>query len=196
MRNTSNHHFLTSLLRACEAHWTSYLTGSMRFFPATCFCQPSLSVWRRGYYKTQSINWSVLIKTPPGLIPSYHATHQPRWTKVAFSHCLVALLYMSQDALSHLLKDVCISSSAFLYLSLTLPSFPLVICFSPVGFGIPFSEHIIQFLSLLEDGPRAVKWVTVGPHTPTPHQPSLLSLPCDDVMAFICSGGTRWVSWY
>lgn len=129
---------------------------------------------------------------PPPLDSSYHATHQPGRTKAALSQCLLALLYMSRDALSlyaHIFSRVSLSlsSSASFSTSPSLcPLFPMVICFSPVGFGIPFREHIIQFLSFPEDGPRAAEWVT-----PTPHYPTLLSLPCNDVMAFICSGGTR-----
>lgn len=164
-------------------------------------CRPSPSIRRRRDYKAQSINWSALIKTP-GLNPPYCATHQPGRTKAALSQCLLALLYMSQDALwlcAHIffrvsLLPLSIFLGLFLHLSLTLPCFPLLICFSPVGFGIPFRERIIQFLSFPEDGPRAAEWVTMPPphtHTRTPHQPTLPSLPCDDVMAFICSGGTR-----
>lgn len=103
---------------------------------------------------------------------------------------------MSQDAL-WLCAHIFFMVSLSLYLpqplspSLPHPVFPLLICFSPVGFGIPFREHIIQFLSFPEDGPRAAEWVTMVPPTPQPHQPTLLFLPCDDVMAFICSGGTR-----
>lgn len=144
--------------------------------PPKCSCPPNPSIAHPGDYKAQSINWRALIKTPPGLNPSYHATHQPGRTKAALSHCLLALLYMSQDALSlcaHIFFRVSLSLSIFLclflHLYLTLPRFPLVICFSPVGFGIPFRERIIQFLSFPEDGPRAVEWVSVPPPPPHPH---------------------------
>lgn len=97
---------------------------------------------------------------------------------------------MSQDALSlyaHIFFKVSLSlssSALFLHFSLTLPCFPLVICFSPVGFGIPFREHIIQFLSFLEDGPRAAEWVTVGPPAPL-YLTSPLFFPCHAMMSWL-----------
>lgn len=66
--------------------------------------------------------------------------------------------------------------------------------FSPVGFRDPIQrERIIRLLSILEDGPREAEWETGGysPHHPQPPPPPLRSLPCDDVMAFICSRGTH-----
>lgn len=71
-----------------------------------------------------------------------------------------------------------LSSSASFSISPS-PCFPLLICFSPVGFGIPFREHIIQFLSFPEDGPRAAEWVTMVPPTtttPLPASPTHSSL--------------------
>lgn len=57
----------------------------------------------------------------PRLNPSYQATHQSGGTKAALSQCLLALLYMSQDALllcAHIFFRV--SLSLHLHLSLSL----------------------------------------------------------------------------
>lgn len=92
--------------------------------------------------------------------------------------------------------------SPFLYLPLLLsPSlphstqFPTGDLFFSCGIWDPIQRAHYSVLILSRGwAPSSRMGDYRSPHTPTPHQPTLLSLPCDDVMAFICSGGTRWFS--
>lgn len=199
MRNTSKSSFDFSF----EELWSS-LNFSLNWLHEVLAwhisCQPNPSIRRRGYYKTQSINWSALMKAPPGLNPPYHATHQPGWTKAALSHCLLALLYMSQDALSlcaHIFFKVSLSLSSSASFSISPSLYPVShwwFVFLLWDLGSHSESTLFSSYPFQRMGPeRQNGWLWVPLH-PTPHQPTLLSLPCDDVMAFICSGGTRWFS--
>lgn len=139
--------------------------------------------------------------------PSHQATHQPGGTKAALSQSLLALLYMSQDVLL-----LCVP--IFLRVSLFL-SIPLCL-FLHLSLALPLSHWWFVFL-LWDLGYHSVRahcsalihsrgWapgarmgdcgcslLSLLPLSPpTPHHPTPCSLPCDDVMAFICSGVTHW----
>lgn len=132
------------------------------------------------------------METLPSSNPSRQATHQPRWTKAALSHSLLALLYMPRDALL-LCVHILFKGLSFLSPSLSVsfsisrpPPFPLLICFSPPGFGISFiEEHIVRLLSISEDGPREAEWVTVGalgsPFAVSARRPT----PCHKMMSWL-----------
>lgn len=157
----------------------------MRFLPATCSCQPNPSIWRRGYYKIQSINWSVLIKTPPGLNPSYHATHQPGRTKAALSHCLLALLYMSQDALSlyaHIFFKVSLSlSSSFSSSPSLYPISHWWFVFLLWDLGSHSENTLFSCYPFQGMGPeRQNGWLWVPPHLTNP-----LFFPCHAMMSWL-----------
>lgn len=120
-------------------------------------------------------------------IPCHPPAKADKGSFVSLSTCLALHVPRCFVALcTHLFQGLSFSIflCLFLHLSLMLPSFPLVICFSPVGFGIPFRDHIIQFLSFPEDGPRAAEWVTVGPPTP-PHLTNPLFFPCHAMMSWL-----------
>lgn len=139
------------------------------------------------------------------LNPSHQATHQPGDTKAALSQSLLALLYMSQDALLlcvdiflRVSLSLSISLCLFLHLSLTTTTtpphapFPTGDLFFCCGIWYPIhSECIVQLLSIAEDGPREAEWVTVGalvsPFSPSP--PLLLATPllapCHTMMSWL-----------
>lgn len=95
---------------------------------------------------------------------------------------------MSRDALLHcahiFLRVSRSSPSISLCLSLPLSHWQFV--FGGIWDPIHWAA-IVRLLSAAEDGPREAEWLSVG----APLQDSC-SLPYDDVMAFLCSGGTHW----
>lgn len=116
--------------------------------------------------------------------PSHHATHQSAGTKAALFQTLLALLYMSQDALClcvHIFLRVSLFPSISLSLSPSCPRpplFPLVICFLPVGFGIPFIESTLfasyPFLRMGPERQNGRLWV-----------PWSLLAPCHTMMSWL-----------
>ena len=111
---------------------------------------------------------------------------------------------MSQDALL-----LCVHIFLSVSLSLSISSC-LFFSISPLPFNFPTGdllflscgiwdpihwEHIVLLLSTPADGPREAEWVllvsafsvSLPPPSASRH-PTPCSLPCDDVMAFICFG--------
>lgn len=148
-------------------------------------CRPNPSIRRGGDYKTQSINWRAPIKTPPGLNPPYRATHQPGRTKAALSHCLLVLLYMSQDALwlcAHIFFRVSLSLSIFLsrFLHLSLTLFPTADLLFSCGIWDPIQRAHYSVLILSRGWAPSGR---MGDYAPPPTNP-LFSL-CHAMMSWL-----------
>lgn len=136
--------------------------------------------------------------------PSHPATHQPGRTKAALSQSLLALLYMSQDALLlcvHIFLRVSLSLSIslclFLHLSLALPLSHWWFVFLLWDLGsYSLRAHCWALIHSRGWAPRGrmgdCGCSRLSPSTP--RHPAPCSLPYDDVMAFISSGGTHWFS--
>lgn len=184
-----------------------------RFLPPTCCCHvtpaanstfrvdPTFFIYHLRDYMTQSIYWrgSDVNSTK---LKSFTPSHPPAWKHkssfVSISTCLALHVPRCFVALcARLFKRLPFSLhlSLSLYPSLPHPStFPLVIFFSFCGIWDPIHwRDIVRLLSLPVDGPRQAEWATLV-STAASHRPSPCFLPCDDVMAFICSRVTHWFS--
>lgn len=198
MRNASKHLFPTTLLRdldlpellASLAPWGSW---------ADLSTQPVHSTWRGLQDPINKLERCDLNATRfKSSVPCHPPARTDKGGFVSLSTCLALHVPRCFVALcTHLFHGLPFS----LYLPQPLsPSLPHPVSHCWFAFllwdlGSHSESTLFSSYPFQRMGPeRQNGWLWFPPPPPPPsqpHQPTLLFLPCDDVMAFICSGGTR-----